>query len=76
MVPKGLGNAGTLSCPALPGQAGAGTAHAAFLGPCGLEQGEISLVWARSLDSSMLASRLGLAARGFLLEGDLERMFG
>lgn len=75
-VPNGLGNAGTLSCPALPGRAGAGGAHAAFLGPCGLEWAEISPVWARSLQCSSLAGRLGLAAWGFLLEGDLERTFG
>lgn len=42
-VPKGLGDTGTMSCLALPGQAGAEKAGTAFHG---LEQGEISSVWA------------------------------
>lgn len=42
-VPKRLGDTGTMSCLALTGQAGAEKAGTAFHG---LEQGEISQVWA------------------------------
>lgn len=69
MAPNRLGDAGSLSCPAL---LGAGRAQAAFFGPCRLEQGEIIPVWVRSL----LTCGLGLVVRGFLLEGALGRMFG
>lgn len=69
MAPDRLGDAGSLSCPAL---LGAGRAQAAFFGPCGLEQCEISPVWVRSV----LTCRLGLVVQGFLLEGSLGRTFG